>query len=235
MRASCRAEVRPADHPRQNRLRRRQRLQPALELLPRRCPCNAESQREQHHGAGGSQGTAYRCPVGERGQDAEAQDRNQQPGDCPPCRHDDQANSMARIACVALRPRRAQPVSGHVDVSCWRTVLMWAALIRRSRPSGSCTRINGTRPVRRSPIARSIWSTVSCTSSSSPSMNWITDAICPATTPTLFGGESLSESHFSSSRNCETGMSSGIRPLPRQVRHLVVLSATTWPAFTLWT
>ena len=64
-----------------------------------------------------------------------------------------------------------------------------------------CTRINGTRPVRRSPIARSISSTVSCTSSSSPSMKSITDSICPATTLTLYGGKRLSDSHFSSSRN----------------------------------
>ncbi len=115
-------------------------------------------------------------------------------------------------------PRRAQPVSGQADVSYRRTALMWAALIRRSRPSGPRTGINGTRPVRRSPIARSISSTVSCTSNSSPSMKSITDSICPATTPTLHGGIEVEPSHFSSSRNRETGMSSGIRPLPRQVR-----------------
>jgi hypothetical protein len=62
--------------------------------------------------------------------------------------------TSATCVCVSDQ-RRAQPVSGQADVS-YRRTLMWAALIRRSRPSGSCTRINGTRPVRRSPIARSI-------------------------------------------------------------------------------
>ena len=51
------------------------RLRPALELRPRRCPCNAESQGEQHHRAGGRQGAAYRCPVCERGQEGEDRKR----------------------------------------------------------------------------------------------------------------------------------------------------------------
>ena len=102
---------------------------------------------------------------------------------------------------VAFRPRRAQPVSGQADVSYGRTVCLDVGGVD---PTPTARDMHPDyRDASRAQVVDCPIDLVNgvCTSSSSPSMNWISDPVCPATTPTLYGGKSLSESHFSSSRN----------------------------------